>query len=181
MALLSYFGIFVQFSNLSYILPSEYYGNKKFWELFIAILGSLQHKFYGHLDCLNRKFIGGGTFWRVWWYFLQSDCSPIGYIPHGICWMRFLFSNSLSWDATALGVLLDELLHPLHWGMIDEHFEIVSLYSRFITDLWDGHVQRNMKMSNGITSSPWACSCLTEVPIAMYPHNTHAPGAPCHL
>ena len=35
---------------------------QKFWELFISILGSLQHKFYGHLDCLNRKFIGGVTF-----------------------------------------------------------------------------------------------------------------------
>ena len=28
--------------------------------MLIYILGSLQHKFYGHLVCLNRKFIGGG-------------------------------------------------------------------------------------------------------------------------
>ena len=41
--------------------------------------------------------------------------------------------------------------------------------------------KRNTKMLIGITSSPWDCSCLTEIPVAMYPHSAHAPGAPCHI
>ena len=36
---------------------------QKFWELFISILGSLQHKFYGHLDCLNRQL--GWLFFKI--------------------------------------------------------------------------------------------------------------------
>ena len=36
--------------------------HQKFLELFIYILGSLQHNFYGHWDCLSWKLIGGVTF-----------------------------------------------------------------------------------------------------------------------
>ena len=36
--------------------------HQKFLELFIYILGSLQHNFYDHWDCLSWKLIGGVTF-----------------------------------------------------------------------------------------------------------------------
>ena len=60
MAILSYFDIFVQVSNLSRILPSEYYETKSSGNCLCLYQGA--YNIYGHLDCLNQKFIGGQLF-----------------------------------------------------------------------------------------------------------------------
>ena len=71
---------------------------QKFWELFISILGSLQHKFYGHLDCLNRKFIGGVTFTR------PPRACPMNRDP------RLNRVKSLSWIWRASSMAIDHSL-----------------------------------------------------------------------